>query len=70
MTSVEKIADGLQYAEEMAKAEKERLEKIKEAVLNQKILGDAETNQKRCLSKNTRSFTQAESLIRKAGRLN
>ena len=49
-----KIADGLQYAEEMKaqllEAEKERLEKIKEAVAEaQKILGDARDQSKAML---------------------
>ena len=68
-----KIADGLQYAEEMKtqllEAEKERLEKIKEAVAEaQKILGDARDQSKAMLEQKIQEASaQAESLIRKAG---
>jgi F-type H+-transporting ATPase subunit b len=68
-----KIADGLQYAEEMKAqlldAEKERLEKIKEAVSEaQKILGDARDQSKAMLEQKIQEASaQAESLIRKAG---
>ncbi|MDC3132415.1 F0F1 ATP synthase subunit B [Opitutae bacterium] len=68
-----KIADGLQYAEEMKEqlleAEKDRLEKIKEAVEEaQKILGDARDQSKAMLEQKIQEATaQAEGLIRKAG---
>ena len=68
-----KIADGLQYAEEMKaqlmEAEKERVEKIKEAVAEaQKILGDARDQSKAMLEQKIQEASaQAESLIRKAG---
>ena len=68
-----KIADGLQYAEEMKaqllEAEKERLEKIKEAVAEaQKILGDARDQSKAMLEQKIQEASaQAEILIRKAG---
>ena len=68
-----KISDGLQYAEEMKaqllEAEKERLEKIKEAVAEaQKILGDARDQSKAMLEQKIQEASaQAESLIRKAG---
>ena len=68
-----KIADGLQYAEEMKaqlmEAEKERVEKIKEAVSEaQKILGDARDQSKAMLEQKIQEASaQAESLIRKAG---
>ena len=68
-----KIADGLQYAEEMKaqlmEAEKERVEKIKEAVSEaQKILGDAREQSKAMLEQKIQEASaQAESLIRKAG---
>ncbi len=68
-----KIADGLQYAEEMRAqlldAEKERVEKIKEAVSEaQKILGEARDQSKVMLEQKIQEASaQAESLIRKAG---
>lgn len=68
-----KIADGLQYAEEMKaqlmEAEKERVEKIKEAVSEaQKILGDARDQSKAMLEQKIQEASaQAETLIRKAG---
>ena len=68
-----KIADGLQYAEEMKaqlmEAEKERVEKIKEAVSEaQKILGDAREQSKAMLEQKIQEASaQAETLIRKAG---
>jgi F-type H+-transporting ATPase subunit b len=69
----QKIADGLQYAEEMRAqlldAEKERVEKIKEAVSEaQKILGEARDQSKVMLEQKIQEASaQAESLIRKAG---
>ena len=68
----QKIADGLQYAEEMKAqslaAEKERSEKIKEAVLEaQKIVGEARDQSKALIEKKIQEATaQAESLIKKA----
>lgn len=68
----QKIADGLQYAEEMKAqslaAEKERSEKIKEAVLEaQKIVGEARDQSKVLIEKKIQEATiQAESLIKKA----
>ena len=68
-----KIADGLQYAEEMKAqlldAEKERVEKIKEAVAEaQKILSEARDQSKAMLEQKIQEASaQAESLIRKAG---
>lgn len=68
----QKIADGLQYAEEMKAqslaAEKERTEKIKEAVLEaQKIVGEAREQSKALIEKKIQEATlQAEGLIKKA----
>ena len=68
-----KIADGLQYAEEMRaqllEAEKERHEKIKEAAAEaQKILREARGQSKALLEQKVQEASlQAESLIRKAG---
>lgn len=68
----QKIADGLQYAEEMKAqslaAEKERSEKIKEAVLEaQKILSEAREQSKALIEKKIQEATlQAEGLIKKA----
>lgn len=68
-----KIADGLQYAEEMRtqllEAEKERHEKIKEAAAEaQRILHEARGQSKALLEQKVQEASlQAESLIRKAG---
>lgn len=68
-----KIADGLQYAEQMKvqslEAEKERHEKIKEAVTEaQKILSEARDQSKTLLEQKVQEATaQAEATIRKAG---
>lgn len=67
-----KIADGLQYAEEMKvqllEAQKERQEKIKQAVDEAKeILNDARDQSKSFLEKKVHeASSQAESLIKKA----
>ena len=68
-----KIADGLQYAEQMKvqslEAEKERHEKIKAAVTEaQKILSEARDQSKALLEQKVQEATaQAEATIRKAG---
>ncbi|MAV39189.1 MAG: ATP synthase F0 subunit B [Puniceicoccaceae bacterium] len=68
-----KIADGLQYAEQMKvqslEAEKERHEKIKEAAIEaQKILSEARDQSKALLEQKVQEATaQAEATIRKAG---
>lgn len=67
-----KIADGLQYAEEMkaqlAEAERERAAKIKEAAEEaQKLLSEAREQSKEMIEKKTQeAAAQAESIIRKA----
>lgn len=68
----QKIADGLQYAEEMktqlAEAERERAEKIKEAAQDaQRILSEAREQSKEMIEQKTQeAANQAESIIRKA----
>jgi F-type H+-transporting ATPase subunit b len=68
----QKIADGLQYAEEMktqlAEAERERSEKIKEAAQEaQRILNEAREQSKEMIEQKTQeAANQAESIIRKA----
>lgn len=68
----QKISDGLQYAEEMknqlAQAERERSEKIKEAATEaQRIMNEARDQSKEVLEQKTREATaQAEAMIRKA----
>jgi F-type H+-transporting ATPase subunit b len=68
----QKIADGLQYAEEMktqlAEAERERAEKIKEAAQEaQRILSEAREQSKEMIEQKTQeAANQAESIIRKA----
>lgn len=68
----QKIADGLQYAEEMktqlAEAERERAEKIKEAAQEaQRILSDAREQSEEMIQQKTQeAAAQAESIIRKA----
>ena len=68
----QKIADGLQYAEEMktqlAEAERERAEKIREAAQEaQRILGEAREQSKEMIEQKTQeAAAQAESIIRKA----
>lgn len=68
----QKIADGLQYAEEMksqlAEAERERAEKVKEAAQQaQRILSEAREQSKEMIEKKTQeAANQAESIIRKA----
>mgnify|MGYP006283856701 CR=1 FL=1 len=68
----QKIADGLQYAEEMktqlAEAERERAEKIKEAAQEaQRILNEAREQSKEMIEQKTQdAANQAESIIRKA----
>ncbi len=68
-----KIADGLQYAEEMktqlVEAERERAEKIKQAAVEaQKILSEAREQSKEMIEKKTQEASaQAEAIIRKAG---
>ncbi|MFP4157383.1 MAG: F0F1 ATP synthase subunit B [Opitutales bacterium] len=68
----QKIADGLQYAEEMktqlAEAERERAEKIKEAAQEaQRILSEAREQSKEMIEHKTQeAAAQAESIIRKA----
>jgi len=68
----QKIADGLQYAEEMktqlAEAERERAEKVKEAAQEaQRILSEAREQSKEMIEKKTQeAANQAESIIRKA----
>ncbi|MGJ8652793.1 MAG: F0F1 ATP synthase subunit B [Opitutaceae bacterium] len=68
----QKIADGLQYAEEMkaqlAAAERERAEKIKEAAIDaQKILTESREQSKEMIEQKTQEASaQAEAIIRKA----
>ena len=68
----QKIADGLQYAEEMktqlAEAERERAEKIKEAAQDaQRILSEAREQSKEMIEQKTQeAAAQAEAIIRKA----
>ncbi len=68
----QKIADGLQYAEEMktqlAEAERERAEKIKQAAQDaQKILTESREQSKEMIEQKTQeAATQAEAIIRKA----
>lgn len=68
----QKIADGLQYAEEMktqlAEAERERAEKIKQAAIDaQKILTEAREQSKEMMEHKTQeAAAQAETIIRKA----
>ena len=68
----QKIADGLQYAEEMkvqlAAAERERAEKIKEAaVAAQGILAESREQSKEMIEQKTQeAAAQAEAIIRKA----
>ena len=68
----QKIADGLQYAEEMkaqlAAAERERAEKIKTAAVNaQKILTESREQSKEMIEQKTQeAAAQAEAIIRKA----
>ena len=67
-----KIADGLQYAEEMkvqlAEAERERAEKIRQTAEEaQKILTEAREQSKELIEKKTQeAAAQAEAIIRKA----
>jgi F-type H+-transporting ATPase subunit b len=68
----QKIADGLQYAEEMktqlAEAERERAEKIKQAAADaQKILTESREQSKEMIEQKTQeAAAQAEAIIRKA----
>lgn len=68
----QKIADGLQYAEEMktqlAEAERERAEKIKQAAQDaQKILTESREQSKEMIEQKTQeAAAQAEAIIRKA----
>lgn len=68
----QKIADGLQYAEEMktqlAEAERERAEKVKQAAIDaQKMLAEAREQSKEMIEVKTReAAAQAEAIIRKA----
>ncbi len=68
----QKIADGLQYAEEMktqlAEAERERAEKVKEAAQEaQRILSEAREQSKEMIEQKTQeAAAQAEAIIRKA----
>jgi F-type H+-transporting ATPase subunit b len=68
----QKIADGLQYAEEMkaqlAAAERERAEKIKQAAVDaQKILTESREQSKEMIEQKTQeAAAQAEAIIRKA----
>lgn len=68
----QKIADGLQYAEEMktqlAEAERERAEKVKEAAQEaQRILTEARQLSKEMIEQKTQeAAAQAEAMIRKA----
>jgi len=68
----QKIADGLQYAEEMktqlAEAERERAEKVREAAQEaQRILSEARDQSKELIEHKTQeAATQAEAVIRKA----
>lgn len=67
-----KIADGLQYAEEMktqlAEAERERAEKVKQAAIDaQAIINEAREQSKELSEKKTQeAAAQAEAMIRKA----
>lgn len=67
-----KIAEGLQYAEEMktrlVETERERAEKIKEAAAEaQRILGESREQAKEMIERKTReAATQAENILRKA----
>jgi len=68
----QKIADGLQYAEEMktqlAEAERERAQKIKEAAQEaQRVLAEAREQSKELIEKKTaEAAAQAEAIVRKA----
>lgn len=68
----QKIADGLQYAEEMktqlAEAERERAEKVKQAAIDaQAILTEAREQSKEVIEHKTQEASaQAEAIIRKA----
>jgi len=68
----QKIADGLQYAEEMktqlAEAERERAEKIQEAAIEaQRILTESREQSKEMIEQKTQeAAAQAEAIIRKA----
>lgn len=68
----QKIADGLQYAEEMkaqlAAAERERAEKIKEAAVDaQRILNESREQSEEMIEQKTQeAAAQAEAIIRKA----
>jgi len=68
----QKIADGLQYAEEMktqlAEAERERAEKVKEAAIEaQRILSESREQSKEMIEQKTQEASaQAEAIIRKA----
>lgn len=68
----QKIAEGLQYAEEMktqlAEAERERAEKIKEAAAEaQRILSESREQSKEMIEQKTQeAAAQAEAIIRKA----
>ena len=68
----QKIADGLQYAEEMktqlAEAERERAEKVKQAAVDaQAVLTEAREQSKEMIEQKTQeAAAQAEAIIRKA----
>lgn len=68
----QKIAEGLQYAEEMkaqlAQAERERAEKVKDAAAQaQRILSESREQSKEIIEQKTQeAAAQAESIIRKA----
>lgn len=68
----QKIADGLQYAEEMknqlAEAERERAEKMKQTAIDaQALLAEAREQSKEMIEKKTQeAAAQAEAIIRKA----
>ncbi|TVP80888.1 MAG: ATP synthase F0 subunit B [Puniceicoccaceae bacterium] len=68
----QKIADGLQYAEEMktqlAEAERERAEKVKQAAIDaQAILTEAREQSKEMIEQKTQeAAAQAEAILRKA----
>ena len=68
----QKIAEGLQYAEEMktqlAQAERERTEKVKDAAAQaQRILSESREQSKEMIEQKTQeAAAQAESIIRKA----
>ncbi|MEC8650506.1 MAG: F0F1 ATP synthase subunit B [Verrucomicrobiota bacterium] len=68
----QKIAEGLQYAEEMkaqlAQAERERAEKVKDAAAQaQRILSESRKQSKEIIEQKTQeAAAQAESIIRKA----